>query len=731
MTSHWSLTATLPIVIGGLVVWSVSAWLAWSNWNRNARRKSILCLESLRLLLITLLMFTLLRPELVRLIQRTETPEVAILWDASGSMATRDIIRSNVITSRSDWLKTERDKEFWKPLEKTSKVSVDPFAGMSTNDTNSASIPATDLGLALEQTLRRQKNLKAVLMLTDGDWNIGKSPLGIATRYREENIPIYTVAVGRETPIPDIDLISVTAPSYGLFGEQISIPFKIRSFLPREVKTTISLLDGTRVETKKEITIPAQGEMQDAILWFPRNVGDTTLTLQLPVEPDEGLPENNHQTFRMNVKIETLKVLVIDSLPRWEYRYLRNALARDPGVEMHSLLFHPGLGPGGGRNYLPAFPSGKEALSRYDVIFLGDVGVGDNELTEKDLESIKALVGQQSSGLVFLPGRRGRQLTLAHGAMEELLPVILDETKPEGIGLQNESTLTLSSLGKHHLLTRFEADEARNDEIWKQLPGFFWSAAVSKSRPGSEVLAVHSSLRNASGRFPLLVTRSFGSGKVLFMGTDSAWRWRRGVEDLYHYRFWSQVVRWMAHQRHLAEKQGIRLSFTPEVPVVGDTVYLQATVFDPSGFPLENGRVTGSVLSPSGRSEKLEFSPVEGGWGVFKSSFTPGDGGKFRLRITAEGDERQLETTLLVDRPVIEKVGNPINQGILKEISALTKGQNGTIESLSSLIENIKILPEPQPIERRLRLWSSPWWAGFLLFLLGIYWTGRKLAGMI
>ena len=27
------------------------------------------------------------------------------------------------------------------------------------------------------------------------------------------------------------------------------------------------------------------------------------------------------------------------------------------------------------------------------------------------------------------------------------------------------------------------------------------------------------------------------------MGSDSAWRWRRGVEDKFHYRFWSQVVR--------------------------------------------------------------------------------------------------------------------------------------------------------------------------------------------
>ena len=50
----------------------------------------------------------------------------------------------------------------------------------------------------------------------------------------------------------------------------------------------------------------------------------------------------------------------------------------------------------------------------------------------------------------------------------------------------------------------------------------------------------------------------------------AAWRWRRGVEDKYHYRFWSQVVRWMAHGRYLAEKEGIRVIPDPERPKAGE-----------------------------------------------------------------------------------------------------------------------------------------------------------------
>jgi hypothetical protein len=152
-----------------------------------------------------------------------------------------------------------------------------------------------------------------------------------------------------------------------LFGEQVSIPFKIQSHLSREVKTSIALYNGTREEAKKEIVIPPLSELQDAIVWSPSAVGAATLTLRLPVEADEALPDNNEQTFRINVRVETLKVLVVDSLPRWEYRYLRNALARDPGVEMNCILFHPGMPPGGGARSCSTrstWPTGRRGRSR-------------------------------------------------------------------------------------------------------------------------------------------------------------------------------------------------------------------------------------------------------------------------------------------------------------------------------------------------------------------------------
>jgi hypothetical protein len=726
--NHLQLAAPLSVLVPALAIWLYAGWLSFANWQRSARGRAVGRLECLRFLLVTLLVFTLLRPEYVQHLQRNLTPEIAILMDASDSMKTRDLTLTNRIVSRAQWLDARRAAQFWLPLQNKAKVVVEDFAAPSTN---ANAINGTDLNAALEVTLQRFKNLKAVLLLTDGDWNMGKSPLATATRYREQSIPIFTVAVGRETPMPDLILENVSMPAYGLLGEDIAVPFKVTSHLARQVKTTVAIYDGQGQQAKKEITIPPNGEVEDAILWSPRAAGETTGSVKVPVEPEESIAENNEVSFHISIRQEKLKVLVVDSLPRWEYRYLRNALARDPGVDMQCLLYHPDIGMGDGPNYIPAFPATKEALAVYDVIFLGDVGIGQNELTETNAAMIRGLVEQQASGLVFVPGPRGREASFLNGPLADLYPVLLDAAKPQGIGLQNEAELVLTSAGKRHWLTRFDSDEERNDELWKQLPGFFWSAAVEKSRPGSEVLAVHSSLRNDFGRVPLLVTRAAGAGKVLFLGTDSAWRWRRGVEDKFHYRFWGQVVRWMAHQRHLSEKEGIRLSYSPETPRAGDPIYLQATVLDESGFPIDKGPVTGKITAPGGRVERLEFAPLPGGWGVFKSAFTALESGPYKMEVASEAHGRHLATELLVVPPLLEKLGQPVNARILSEIAAVSQGAGFSVDEFDNVVKQISLLPQPGAVEKRVRLWSDPWWGAAVLLLLTVYWIGRKWVGLV
>jgi uncharacterized membrane protein len=712
-----------------LAGWITCVWLAFLQWRRRGGGARLAAIEGTRLLAVTLVCFALFKPEIVQEIPHTEQPKVVILRDLSGSMATRDVRSPDgSVQTRAEWMAASATPAHWRPLSAKGQLAVEDFGAPPPPD--STQEDGTDLDAALSRVLARTENLKAVLVLSDGDWNLGQSPLVAATRYSARDIPIYAVGVGSETPLPDLILDHSDVPAYGLLGDQITIPFHIRSHLSREVRSYVVLSDSDGETARKSVTIPAFGEVADSLVWTPSDPGDYDLDLHLPVEPDEAIQDNNDQRFRIAVRTEKLKVLIVDSLPRWEYRYLRNALMRDPGVDVQTLLFHPGMQPGAGLDYIQSFPRDKDQLSQYDVIFLGDVGLGDGELTTQDIDGIRALVEQQGSGLVFLPGSRGREITLTQTPLNDLLPVDFDTASPNGLSTPAESHILLTTEGKGHLLTLLAPDDATNAEIWKNLPGFYWCAAVSDTRPGAEVLAVHSNLRNAGGRIPLLVTRPFGNGKVLFMGTDGAWRWRLGVEDKYHYRFWGQVIRWMAHQRHLAQGERIRLSFSPETPRTGDTVSLLATVFDSAGYPVSGGNVSARIVSASGASERLDLNAVPGGWGVFKGDYTPRTSGRLHIIVRNESGDQQLETDLNVERSSREKVGEPANLAILRDIATLTRGLAGGASDLDAVLAKISLLPEPHPVELRVPLWSEWYTAVALLALLAAYWTARKLSGL-
>lgn len=752
----WSASVAVVAVVVMLVVGLMTC-------RRSGWRKSTVMLESLRLVLVVFGAILLGGPEWTQEYRPEENPIVAVLWDDSGSMETRDVVSgrsadSEQAETRRDAIKTLTNPDTWKSLQGRAQVLIEPFskAGSSADPasrqrrgrtdavqvrpiSNTGSTPlaseeiGTDLSGPLIEALKKHNPLLGVVIASDGDWNQGDAPIQVASRLRAAGVPVFAFPIGSDARLPDVELLSFDVPTFAIAGKRVRIPLTIDSSLPRDHIATITMKVSGKEEVRKEIRVSAMGRTAESIDWEPSDLGTETLTLSVSTHATEIRKDNNELSAPIAIREEKLNVLVIESYPRWEYRYLRNALSRDPGVEVSCLLFHPSLDKRGGGNsdYIRDFPATKEELARYDVVFIGDVGLDDGQLTVEQCDWLKGLVQQQASGLVFVPGLYGRQFSLLDTSLGDLIPVVLDEAQPNGWGSRTPQHFELTELGRRSLLTKLADTPDENLAVWSNLPGFQWHAPVLKAKPGTETLSVHQETSNRFGRLPLLVTRTFGAGKVLFMGTDGAWRWRKGVEDVYHYRFWGQVVRWMAYRRNMAQGETMRLYYSPERPQVRQTLAINTNVMESSGEPLSKGTVTLRILEPSNQIETVRLKSTGGEWGEFAGRYTPSQPGLHRLNLFCEETGDSLETTLFVQGIALEQVGKPARPEVLEEIARVTRGQVLNVDRVNDVKQWLASMPDPAPAVRRISLWSHPLMVGILVALMTLFWIGRKGAGLI
>ena len=737
------------IMVLGLFIVAVTGVLCWLAWHRSGYRMQTGWLELLRFVLVCLVVTTLNQPEWLKTQPPDRRSTLAVLWDQSKSMETRDVfLTKNATTdifhkarvlsqnqdlsgerkSRAETIQPLMSEEVWKPTEASDlNVVFEPFSSQLDPPEE-----ATDLNAGLSHVLDNQANLRGVVLLSDGDWNVGNSPVEAATRFRMKGIPVFAVGVGSKVPLPDLELVRMDAPTFGVTNKQLRIPFVVRSTLGQDRDVSVTLRVNKETTVTKVVRVPAMSQAQDNIVWTPPATENYTLNLRIAPDAEELIPENNEISAPISIREEQLKVLVIESYPRWEYRYLRNALERDPGVEVTCLLFHPELpSVGGGRTYIKRFPDARE-LSRYDVVFLGDVGVKEDQLTVEQTRELRKLVSAQASGIVFMPGRSGSHDSLIPGPLADLYPVVLDPATPQGVGSNMQGYFALTASGQRSLLTRLGDTDQDNGEVWRKLPGFFWYTGVKRAKAGTETLAVHDQVATVSGRVPLIVTKTYGTGKVLFMGTDSAWRWRHGVEDKYHYRFWSQVARWMAYRRQMAQSEAIRLFYSPDRPNVDDVLTLNANAIDNVGGPLDSGSVVVQAISPSGKTQTIRLQPgTEDLAGLFVGSFVPKEPGNYRLVASSSETGASVQTDLSVQGLNREQQGRLARFDVLDEIAKITEGKLVPVSEVPSLLEHLAALPEPAPTVHRTRLWAHPIWAGILVFLLGAFWVARKMNGAV
>jgi hypothetical protein len=610
----------------------------------------------------------------------------------------------------------------------------------------------------------------AVVMLTDGQHNDPTSPLEKAVELGQQNVPVYAVAIGAKVPPTDIVVTAVQAPTTVFKGSDANVEARVevRGLSARTIEVELQQKDRPPLVEKIEhdgkdggYTVKFSPKMED--------VGTQVVTVHARPAPEETRTENNSRPAAINVADDKAHVLLVDGEARWEFHYLASALARDRGMDVQSVVFEqPRIGRldeeqlraiGHPAKALPADP---DALAKYDCIILGDVT--PDQLTADDRTRLERFVGERGGTLVVLAGKKAMPAsyisdTPPDDPLRKLLPI---ETANPVLGPAGFA-VSLTTEGKLAAFLRMEPAAEDSELRWAALPKQLWgvvgrakraATVLATYRPSDDLDAVAERADPDSGAWAqergLIVRQSYGFGRVLYVGLDGTWRWRFRAGDVFHHRFWGQVIRWAAADAPLLSGNEF-VRFGPRKPItdqggeveIGVRLSEQAKKLPPTAAA--DVRI---FRTHEGQSEEqaaqVKLQPIEGRpreWQAKVRDLPPGryvaelvipDLGEQVLGPPdASGQRTPLRAPFAVaDRPSTEMIDVAMNLPLLEEIAAKSGGKVFTAENANELADLLAQKTAVREFRTDTKLWEA--WPTLVVFLvlLTLEWLARKWAGL-
>ena len=250
--------------------------------------------------------------------------------------------------------------------------------------------------------------------------------------------------------------------------------------------------------------------------------------------------------------------MYVEHPPRYEHRFLKNALLRDPKVLAH--VFLTSADEGFPQEHtksddplfqapLEEFPKELKSLLAFDVLIFGDVDPA--KLGARTARNIEVFVKDFGGGILFISGMLNSPRCMSGTPIASLLPVVMTAPSSNEKLFDHTFGYALTAEGRSSPVTNFkefEGNRERNRKHWEDgdgLPEIRWFHPVEKVRENATVLVQVKT--GETRRSPLFVTQRIGHGRSFWSATDETWLWRRLVGDLpWFYPFWRQALQWAA-----------------------------------------------------------------------------------------------------------------------------------------------------------------------------------------
>ncbi|MCH1509695.1 MAG: hypothetical protein L7T84_10860, partial [Akkermansiaceae bacterium] len=465
---------TLVAIFAAIVV--LSLYLYRRPWGLPLWLRGILVVS--RVLVLALLVATLMEPTAVRTEEHTRERSLPVLLDVSESMSMKDqrklpeeIVEAAAAlgmapldeeinadqavmeldagqrqkitaSSRLDLAKAvlvDSARPIFESLGEDLDLSYHSFGQsprLISDDTvvaaeDLAVLEATDPGTSIASSLEAIANSggippAGIVLLSDGiDSATSQRSEAVLRDLGAREIPVYTVPLGLPDP-DDVSINNIVMQEVAFSGDRVPVRVHLQSegYEQRTARLSV-LLNDRRVSSR---VVRFEGGLQFEEVDFRVDIYEKgAAQIDVVIEPfdDEVSITNNRITRSIRVVNEKVNVLYIEGNARWEFRYLRAILKRDPRI--NATFIASNVGPEVARNspeHIERFPSKREEAFMYDLVVLGDVDAAF--FSDEELGLLEELIRDRGASLLMLCGPMHSPGSYQGTPVQTMLPVRFD-----------------------------------------------------------------------------------------------------------------------------------------------------------------------------------------------------------------------------------------------------------------------------------------------------------------
>ncbi len=671
-------------------------FLYYKNDNVVFEKRSRIIMASLRGVAMALLAFLLLAPMLKMIRKQTDKPVIIFAIDNSESItSTKDAaFYQNDYPKRLQKVINDLSKQYDVDaylvgdedlLADNEKVNVD-FSDKSTN----LSALFDDISL-----LYSNRNVGAVVMLTDGIYNSGANPYYAAQKV---NFPIYTVGLGSDEQATDLFIADIVHNKEVLKGNRAPVEVKVQAgkLSGKTAKLTVS-------DDKGEVfskTLQISGNQYFETVSFLVDAQQTGLKkfkVDLDELDGEVTHKNNHAQFFIRVIESKDKIAIVYDAPHPDVAALRSALELSENYDLT----------------VASVDEFKANPSEFGLIILHQLPSqkhpASSLLSQIRQSGVSSLyvIGTQTDLNAFNELNTGLQIT-------------------QSKNMTNNATASYNS---NFMLFSFseEAQQLLPTLPPLQTPFGTYKAAVSSN------LFMSQRISGVETKYPLFLFNDVNGAKTGVISGTGLWSWKvyDYVNTQNHDAFNEIVNKTALFLVAKNDKSPFRVRHNA-VFAENSPVEFSAELHNESGELLNTPDVKLTIKGNGDTTYDAQFSKQNNAYYLNMGELPVGTY-TWTAKTQLGNKTYEKSGSFSVQEIFVETANLVADFDLLKSIAQTTDGKFFTRNELEKVVQEIKANDNIKPVasyqKKYSMLLNSPWYLAAIVLLLGIEWFLRKWHG--